>query len=187
MGKRAPVERLPFSMHPQFVHRLYFLTEVPIERIHANSGDPVRFIFLLFLAIPVVELFVLIQVGSEIGALPTILLVFLTAAVGILLLRRQGYASLLRARQKMAEGQLPAEEMLGGLFLAAGGLLLLIPGFVTDVVGLAFLLPPLRAILVRRLARRFAGSGRFATSIHQQRSSHVIDGEFERDERDNRN
>ncbi|MCR6650808.1 MAG: FxsA family protein [Cellvibrionaceae bacterium] len=124
-----------------------------------KSGDVVRFLFVPFVLLPLIELFILIQVGSWIGAAPTIGLVLLTAAIGILLLRQQGYATLVRAREKVAQGQVPAEEMLGGVFVAVGGLLLLLPGFLTDLVGICCLVPPLRRIFLKRLLRPWLSSG----------------------------
>src|SRR5690606_19661020 len=103
-----------------------------------------NYLFLLFVLTPIVEMWVLIKVGGVIGALPTIGLVLLTAVIGLALLRMQGFATLLRARQKMEEGQLPAKELVEGIFLAVGGALLLTPGFVTDALGFACLLPGTR-------------------------------------------
>lgn len=111
-------------------------------------------LFLLFLAMPIVEMYLLIQVGGWIGALPTIGLVALTAMVGMALLRQQGFATLLRGQQRMAEGQLPAQELMEGFALAVGGALLLTPGFVTDAVGFSLLLPPTRRLLVGAFVRR---------------------------------
>ena len=111
-------------------------------------------LFLFFLTMPIVEMYLLIQVGGWIGALPTIGLVALTAVVGMTLLRQQGFATLLRGQQRMAEGQLPAQELMEGFALAVGGALLLTPGFVTDAVGFALLLPLTRRMLVGALVRR---------------------------------
>ena len=113
-----------------------------------------RYLFLLFITVPIVEMWILIEVGSHIGALSTIALVFLTAAVGLALLRQQGLDTLLRVNQKMQQGQLPAEEIVTGLMLAIGGVLLLTPGFATDLLGFACLLPPTRKLMVAVLLRR---------------------------------
>lgn len=111
-------------------------------------------LFLFFLTMPILEMYLLIQVGGWIGALPTIGLVALTAVVGMTLLRQQGFATLLRGQQRLAEGQLPAQELMEGFALAVGGALLLTPGFVTDAVGFCLLLPPTRRLLVGALVRR---------------------------------
>ncbi len=134
-----------------------------------------RFLLLLLIGLPVLELLVLIQVGRHIGALPTLGLLVLTALLGLALLRRQGYAILASARSRVALGELPGAEMLSGLFLAAAGMLLLIPGFITDVLGLCCLLPPLRRGLIAWVARRLWRPG--------QGTSRVIEGEFERERR----
>ena len=93
-----------------------------------------RFLFALFIAIPILEMVVLIQVGQQIGALWTIVLVLLTAFIGINLLRYQGLSTLSRATWRMQSGQIPAQEMLEGILLAVGGALLLTPGFVLSLI-----------------------------------------------------
>lgn len=108
-----------------------------------------RAFFLLFITIPILEMWVLIEVGARIGALPTIALVFLTAAIGLALLRQQGLNTLLRVDQRLAQGQLPAGEIIEGVLLAVGGALLLTPGFITDAFGFACLIPYSRRALVR--------------------------------------
>lgn len=104
-----------------------------------------------FIVLPILEMWVLISVGSKIGALPTIGLVLLTAVIGLSLLRYQGFQTLQRARQKMDSGELPAQEMAEGLFLAVGGALLLTPGFITDAIGFFCLIPGLRQGVLRLL------------------------------------
>lgn len=113
-----------------------------------------RFLFLAFLVLPIIEMYVLIRVGQWIGAVPTIAMVALTAVIGVALLRRQGLSTLLRGQRRLDAGELPAEEMLEGLVLAVGGALLLTPGFVTDAFGFACLVPPARRRIVRALVRR---------------------------------
>ncbi|MEE4299679.1 MAG: FxsA family protein, partial [Pseudomonadales bacterium] len=115
---------------------------------------PVQFLFLAFLLTPIVEMYLLIKVGGWIGALPTIGLVALTAMIGVALLRQQGFATLLRGQQRLAAGELPAQEMMEGFALAVGGALLLTPGFVTDGFGFALLLPFTRRALVHWLMKR---------------------------------
>jgi UPF0716 protein FxsA len=153
-----------------------------------------RFLFALFIAIPILEMVVLIQVGQQIGALWTIVLVLLTAFIGINLLRYQGLSTLSRATWRMQSGQIPAQEMLEGILLAVGGALLLTPGFVTDTVGFLLLVPFTRQFFASRLMGRFksfasanvtgggfgAGGfskGGFNTDINSDQS--IIDGEFE--------
>ena len=97
--------------------------------------------FFLFIVMPIAELAVLIQVGSVIGVLNTVGLVFLTAVIGAWLLRQQGLATLLRANERLNSGELPAKEVAEGLILAVGGAMLLTPGFITDTFGFLCLLP----------------------------------------------
>jgi len=115
-----------------------------------------RVFFLAFLLVPLAEIYLLISVGGAIGAGWTIALVVFTALAGAALVRAQGFATLARARAQLARGQPPALEMLEGLLLFAAGALLLTPGFFTDAVGFALLLPPLR----RGLIGRVLGGGR---------------------------
>ncbi|MEJ6812183.1 MAG: FxsA family protein [Oceanospirillaceae bacterium] len=153
-----------------------------------------RFLFALFIAIPILEMVVLIQVGQQIGALWTIVLVLLTAFIGINLLRYQGLSTLSRATWRMQSGQIPAQEMLEGILLAVGGALLLTPGFVTDTIGFLLLVPFTQQFFASRLMGRFksfasanaAGGGfgaggfskgGFNTDINSDQS--IIDGEFE--------
>jgi UPF0716 protein FxsA len=110
--------------------------------------------FLVFLATPIVEMYLLIEVGGYIGALPTIALVLLTALVGVALLRVQGVATLGRGLGKLQAGQLPAQEMVEGLLLAFAGALLITPGFITDGVGFLLLVPASRGAVARRVMSR---------------------------------
>ena len=111
-------------------------------------------IILLFLVvIPAVEIATFIRVGHVIGALPTILLTLFTAALGIVLVRLQGFVALSDLQRAMLEGRAPFTEMLSGALLLLAGILLLIPGFVTDAIGFLLLVPPLRRGLARLLTR----------------------------------
>lgn len=140
----------------------------------------------LFIVIPVVEMWLLIQVGSRIGAWTTIGLVLLTAMIGLALLKRQGLATLMRANQRMNAGELPAQEMVEGIFLAVGGALLLTPGFITDAIGFACLIPGLRQVLIGRVLNNLivqatASGGRFyGYRRHEDGSEDIIEGEFTR-------
>lgn len=112
------------------------------------------YVFLLFILMPIVEIAVLIQVGGSIGLFPTLLIIILTAILGTYLLRQQGLATLTRARQRMSSGQLPAEQMMEGVLLLIGGVLLLTPGFVTDAFGFSCLFPLTRQWMARKMASR---------------------------------
>lgn len=108
----------------------------------------------LFIAVPVIEIALFIQVGGVLGVWPTIALVLLTAMVGASLVRSQGLQTLLTVQQRLAQGQLPAQQILEGVMLAVAGVLLLTPGFFTDILGMLVLLPAPRAYLAKQLMSR---------------------------------
>ena len=112
-------------------------------------------LLLVFIVVPAVELYLLVQVGSRIGVLETIGLIVLTGMLGWMLVKTQGLQTLARIRRELGEGSLPAVEMVAGLCLLGAGLLLITPGFLTDIVGFSILVPPLRRGLARLLLRRF--------------------------------
>lgn len=157
-----------------------------------------KFLFILFIVMPVAEITLLIKVGQQIGALYTASLVVFTAVVGSFMLRQQGLATLFRAQERMQSGQMPIQEMLEGIFLAVGGALLITPGFITDVFGFLCLIPITRKGLVAFAARNVKVHA--AASMHQTQFTHMhgsadfrssgfrsndsvgpIEGEFERD------
>lgn len=110
----------------------------------------------LFIVVPIVEIWAIIQIGSLIGVWPTIALLIADAVLGSLLLRHQGRGAWRRFNEALAQRRFPGREAADGLLIAIGGTLLLTPGFVTDVFGLILLVPPTRAI-ARRLMRGYAG------------------------------
>lgn len=109
----------------------------------------------IFLIVPILEIYLLIQIGSVIGALPTIGLVVLTAVIGVALLRVQGFVTYARFNQALGEGRVPAKEIMEGVALLVGGALLLTPGFFTDAIGFLCLLPISRRTMVEHIAKRF--------------------------------
>ncbi len=161
---------------------------------------------LIFIIIPLVELYVIIAVGEEIGAFWTIILVLLTAVVGVNLLRVQGIKTLMRAQANMARGQVPAMEMMEGMFLAAAGIMLITPGFITDTLGFLCLIPTSRRAIIRYILSRSsvrtsfdAGSGGFQSpppgadgdanpagsdqaGPDQTKKGRTIEGEFRRED-----
>jgi len=112
-------------------------------------------VFLFFAIVPLVELFILIKIGSHIGALNTILLVILTAALGALLVRLEGLRTWRQIQSSLSQGQIPAEELIDGVLIFAGGILLLTPGVLTDLCALILLFPYTRMHFKRWLRRRF--------------------------------
>jgi UPF0716 protein FxsA len=111
-------------------------------------------VLLLFIAIPLVEIYFMIKVGAVIGAFSTVVLILITAVLGASIARYQGLVTLQRVQATVARGEAPAIEMLEGVILFIGAVLLLVPGFVTDIIGFACLVPPLRRLLALRVLRR---------------------------------
>jgi UPF0716 protein FxsA len=109
----------------------------------------------LFVLIPLVELYLLIKVGGLIGAGPTVAIVVLTGILGGLMAKRQGFVVLRRIRRSLEEGILPTGSLVDGLFVLAGGLLLLTPGLLTDLTGILALWPRTRRLFKRWIRRRF--------------------------------
>jgi UPF0716 protein FxsA len=112
-------------------------------------------LLLLFIMIPLVELYLLLKLGALIGAGPTLAIVIMTGILGGTLARRQGFVVLRRIKKDLQTGILPTEPLIDGLFILAGGLLLLTPGLLTDIVGFLALLPPSRRRLKGWMKRRF--------------------------------
>jgi UPF0716 protein FxsA len=112
---------------------------------------------IVFIAVPIAELYVLIQIGQEIGLLATIGLLILDSVLGAMLMRSQGRAAWMRFNRALAEGRVPGREVIDGALVIFGGALLLTPGFLSDFLGLILLLPPTRALVRRLLVARFAG------------------------------
>ena len=107
-----------------------------------------KYLLAAFVLVPIVEMYVLIKVGGYIGAFNAILLVLLTAFVGFVLLRREGFQTLFSARNRLEKSELPAQEIFSGFFLAIGGALLLTPGFITDFIGFVFIFPITRTYII---------------------------------------
>ena len=146
-----------------------------------------RLLFLLFLIIPAIEIALFIQIGGVIGVIPTLLLILITAIVGVALLRLQGLATLVRVQESLNRGEIPAVEMLEGLMLLLSGAFLLTPGFFTDAVGFAALMPAVRrsvAIwLLSHLNIMTFGGGRppGGPDVHTDSQGHrTIEGEFQK-------
>ena len=163
-----------------------------------------RILFFLFVVIPIIEIAVLMQVGSLIGVWPTVAVVVVTAWLGAKNVKAQGISTIQNLQTKMAQGEEPSQEIVAGLLLLVAGVLLVTPGFVTDAFGLSLLVPQVRAALVssvkQHLVMQSASSAGFTFTggaanqgFHQappqdsfdQAQRHVhqgktIDGEFER-------
>src|SRR6185503_6687862 len=112
------------------------------------------FLVLLFVVVPIAELFVIIQVGEAIGVLPTIALLIADSILGSVLMKAQGRTAWRRFNAAVAEGRIPHREVLDGALVIFGGALLLTPGFISDILGILLLLPPTRALVRALVARR---------------------------------
>jgi len=145
-------------------------------------------LFLLFVAVPIIEIALFIQVGGAIGLLPTLSIVVLTAVVGTWLMRAQGVAALQKLQSSLQTGQNPADPIANGAFILVAGILLLTPGFFTDSLGIALLIPRLRQAIIKMIAARIAsgatvftasshGNGGFKTGYPASKT--VVDADFE--------
>ena len=142
----------------------------------------------LFVAIPLLEIYILIQVGGWLGAVPTIFLVVFTAVLGVLLVRMQGFATLQRVRQMLEAGELPAVELLEGVVLLLAGALLLTPGFFTDAIAFSCLVPPLHKRLISQfiqsklIPQDHKGQAHEAQPDKHGRKAKTIEGEYRRED-----
>ncbi|MBQ4832709.1 FxsA family protein [Pseudoalteromonas sp. MMG010] len=155
-----------------------------------------RFLFVLFIIIPIIEIALLIQVSEVIGGFATIALVILTAILGAKMVKQQGMGAMQNVQSQMAQGQMPAKELFTGICVVIAGVLLLTPGIMTDVFGLLLLTPAIRNKLAAGLAsqatvkmsasmqqnQRPSGFSQQSTQQNNHQVEHptTIDGEFER-------
>jgi UPF0716 protein FxsA len=113
-----------------------------------------RYFLLIFLLLPIIEIYFFVQIGSEIGAVYTILFTLLTAFMGLATIKYQGVSSFIQARQSVLNTSNPGIEILSNFALLVSGIFLLIPGFFTDFLGIILLLPPLRVVLIKFLVKK---------------------------------
>lgn len=144
-----------------------------------------RFLFLLFLLVPAIEIALFIKIGGVIGVLPTLLLIVTTAILGIILLRMQGLSTLARVQQVVRCGEVPAVELVESFMLVISAVFLLTPGFFTDTIGFVVLLPSVR----RRLAIWILTNSNIMTTINASHTQNtykgapdrrIIEGEYQR-------
>jgi UPF0716 protein FxsA len=146
---------------------------------------PLLLFLLLFIGVPLVELYFLIKVGSQIGAFSTIFLTVFTALLGGWMVRAQGFSTLNRVRESMDRGEVPAIEMMEGAVLLVCGFLLLLPGFITDIVGFIFLVPPIRRwllILALQQCGMIGPAGPATGESYRSQERRVIEGEYKRED-----
>lgn len=153
-----------------------------------------RIFLLLFIVIPLLEIVLLIQIGSRIGAFATVVWLIAAALIGINLIRLQGVATLTQARQMMGQGNAPAKALANGLLIAIAGVLLIIPGFASDTLALLLIFPPLRSMLIRRWLRRVKAPAAFNGNVYESSrqaeapprvapdAGQTIEGEYKRDD-----
>lgn len=143
-----------------------------------------QILLLIVLVIPFAEIYLLLGVGSIIGAFPTILLVVFTAVLGAWLLRQQGFETFKRFQESLARGEIPAYEMIEGPLILVGGALLLTPGFITDILGFACLMPVTRKKIAQYIIEHhlvLAGvSGGFGQT--KPTDNNVLEGEFRKED-----
>ncbi|MFT0212576.1 FxsA family protein [Pseudomonas sp. F1_0610] len=147
---------------------------------------------IIFLVFSLLELFLLIKVGGAIGAGMTILLLVLSGILGVSLIRIAGVSTAVKARERLAQGQMPNREMAQGLFMALAGFLLLLPGFITDILGLLLLLPSIRSLVGQQLQRRSTAQSMHKNGFYQNQGQtydadtaqstepKVLEGEYQR-------
>jgi len=128
-------------------------------------------VLLSIILVPIIEIYLFIKIGSQIGAFNTILLVFITAATGIIYARYEGLNTLKSGFSQMIKNEIPAYEMISGTAIAFGALLLIIPGFATDVLGFLIILPTTRKLIFGKISTKFKNK--------KNEKNHFIDGEFE--------
>ncbi len=139
---------------------------------------PFTMLLFLLIVIPLIEIYLLITVGSVIGAFNTVMVVILTAILGATLLRQQGISTLSRLQNHLNQGELPAQEMIEGAILLVTGALLLTPGFFTDFLGFLCLIPTIRQELASKILKKAI----IIQSNRQSAGPQIIDGEFSEDD-----
>ena len=147
----------------------------------APRMPPFAILLLLLVSVPLLEIYLLISVGRNIGAGATVLAVVFTAVLGAWLLRLQGMHTLARLRAATQQGQLPAAEMVEGLILLACGLMLLTPGFFTDALGFLALVPSIRRSFANGVLRQFLTRADFKVNV-DDRDANVIEGSYRRED-----
>lgn len=155
-------------------------------------------LFFIFIAVPLIEIALFIQIGSLIGLWPTLATVVATAVIGTWLLRQQGFTVLKQAQESAARNELPLEPIIHGVFLLAAGLLMLTPGFFTDAIGFALLIPPVRLAIAHGIWSRIKDNVHVVTpgmgpsprqpgnGYEHPHAGPVIDGEVVSEDEDGR-
>jgi len=125
-------------------------------------------VFFLIIIVPIIEIYLFIKIGSQIGAFSTISLILLTAIIGVIYVRYEGFNTLKSAITQLLKNEIPFYEIVSGAFLAVAAFLLILPGFMTDLIGLLIIFPPTRKLFFKKI-----------TSNYSQNKKNFIDGEYE--------
>ena len=128
-------------------------------------------VLLSIILIPILEIYLFIKIGSQIGAFNTILLIFFTAIIGIYYARYEGLNTFRSGFMQMVKNEVPAYEIISGAAIAFGAILLIIPGFATDILGFLLIFPITRKLIFGSLSKKF--------KKHETKKNNFIDGEFE--------
>ncbi len=139
-------------------------------------------LFLVVLIIPFAEIYLLLQIGGIVGAFLTVMLVVFTAALGAWLLRQQGFATFQRFQENLAQGVIPAYEMVEGPIILVGGALLLTPGFITDLIGFACLIPQSRKKIAQYVIENYLVQAGAPFQQQKAAENNVLEGEFRKEE-----
>ena len=128
-------------------------------------------ILLLIILVPIIEIYLLIKIGSQIGAITTIFMIFMTAIIGVYYAKYEGLNTLKSGFTQLSKNETPAYEVISGAAIAFAALLLIIPGFATDTLGFLLIFPPSRRFIFNRFAKKFKPS--------ENKKNNFIDGDFE--------
>jgi UPF0716 protein FxsA len=133
-------------------------------------------LLLLIIGIPIIEIYLFIKIGSQIGAFNTISLIFITAFLGVIYARYEGFNSLKSGMSQIIKNEMPIYEIISGAALAFAAFLLILPGFATDILGLLFIFPPTRKLFIKKVSKKY--------SQNNKKKQDFINGEFEDIEED---
>ncbi len=134
-------------------------------------------LLLLIITIPLIEIYLFIKIGSQIGAFNTIFLIFMTAFIGVIYARYEGFNTIKSGMQQIIKNEVPIYEIFSGAALAFAALLLILPGFATDLLGLLIIFPPTRRFFLKKISTKY--------SSHKNKKQDFINGEFEDIDEDN--
>ena len=133
-------------------------------------------LLIIIILVPIIEIYLFIKIGSQIGAFSTISLIFITAFLGIIYARYEGFNTLKSGMSQIVKNEMPIYEIISGAALAFAAFLLILPGFATDILGLLIIFPPTRKLLLKKVSTKYSGN---------KKKQDFIEGEFEDIDEDN--